>query len=245
MVVLPDVVVVIMAFAYGKDVDIMGIQRGEHVDGASVCEHYVFKVPGGKNPDGTALFGWNDIGAAYCARCGHRDTAHVILKDLPDAEEELRRLMIQRQAQKPHPLAATLEEPTGTQMSGARVPVRVATTRAVPTGTGTTGAEAGPLAQPSPLQMYELEPGVADPLAASAYAYARAQHEEQKAARMRAAVEEAREERAAVEKVGYPSPSRLALPRQGEPSLWRSVWVEGQRSAHCALASLPSHTLWS
>jgi len=157
-------------------------------------------VPGGKNPDGTALFGWNDIGAAYCARCGHRDTAHVILKDLPDAEEELRRLMIQRQAQKPHPLAATLDEPTGTQMSGARVPVRVATTRAVPTGTGTTGAEAGPLAQPSPLQMYELEPGVADPLAASAYAYARAQHEEQKAARMRAAVEEAREERAAVEK---------------------------------------------
>ena len=64
-----------------KDVDIMGVQRGEHKDGPDVCPKYVFKVPGGINPDGTKLWGWNDSGAAYCANCGFRDTDHVMLRD--------------------------------------------------------------------------------------------------------------------------------------------------------------------
>jgi len=76
----------------GRDVDIMGIQRGAHVDGEDVCPGYVFRVPGGELPDGTKVFGWNDTGAVYCARCGLRDTAHVVLKDLPAAAELLKEM---------------------------------------------------------------------------------------------------------------------------------------------------------
>ena len=51
------------------DVDIMGCQRGAHMDGPDVCPGFRFKVPGGKNPDGSTLWGWNDVGGAYCKVC--------------------------------------------------------------------------------------------------------------------------------------------------------------------------------
>ena len=43
------------------DVDIMGVQRGAHKDGADVCPQYIFKVPGGVQPDGTPLCGWRNV----------------------------------------------------------------------------------------------------------------------------------------------------------------------------------------
>jgi hypothetical protein len=65
-----------------KDVDIMGVQRGTHISGPDVCPKYVFTMPGGKNADGSTLWGWNDIRAAYCANCGQRDIDHVVVRDL-------------------------------------------------------------------------------------------------------------------------------------------------------------------
>lgn len=165
----------------GPDVDIMGIQRGEHKDGPSVCPHYVFKKPGGVNPDGTALFGWNDAGACFCKRCGMRDTAHVILKDLPPLEEELR-LMKQKKTESRRPEPAP------------KAPITKYATRSEDEALLAA-------APPSPLQLYELEPGVADPLASSAYAAARKEYEDKQAARIRLAMEEALKEREAIEKV--------------------------------------------
>lgn len=63
------------------DIDIMGIQRGAHVDGPHICPGFVFKVPGGTNPDGTPLHGWNDCSAVNCQRCGQRDTLHVVIRE--------------------------------------------------------------------------------------------------------------------------------------------------------------------
>ena len=63
------------------DVDIMGVQRGAHRDGPDICPKFQFKIPGGKNPDGSVLWGWNDAAAASCANCGRRDLEHVVIRD--------------------------------------------------------------------------------------------------------------------------------------------------------------------
>ena len=58
------------------DIDILGYRRGAHQDGASVCEQFVFTVPGKPG-----LIGWNDVSGVYCARCGRRDIEHIVLAD--------------------------------------------------------------------------------------------------------------------------------------------------------------------
>ena len=45
------------AAMWRKDEDIMGDRRGAHKDGEQICAQYVFKKPGGTNPDGTTLWG--------------------------------------------------------------------------------------------------------------------------------------------------------------------------------------------
>ena len=58
------------------DIDILGYRRGAHQDGAGVCEHFAFTVPGKPG-----LIGWNDVSGVYCARCGRRDIEHTVLAD--------------------------------------------------------------------------------------------------------------------------------------------------------------------
>jgi len=158
----------------GRDVDIMGIQRGAHVDGEDVCPGYVFRVPGGELPDGTKVFGWNDTGAVYCARCGLRDTAHVVLKDLPAAAELLKEM--QKKAPLPPPPRV------------AQPPPPRAFATAAPQEDGAA------FAAQSPLMLYELEPGTADPLAATAYAGAKREHD----AKVRARIEAQKSEEARI-----------------------------------------------
>ena len=67
--------------AMQKVVDIMGVQRGAHKDGLQICAKFEFKMPGGTNADGTALWGWNDSSAAFCKNCGRRDLEHVVIRD--------------------------------------------------------------------------------------------------------------------------------------------------------------------
>lgn len=49
---------------WAKDEDIMGDRRGAHVEGKDICPQYVFKKPGGVNPDGTVL--WGELGTGRC-----------------------------------------------------------------------------------------------------------------------------------------------------------------------------------
>jgi hypothetical protein len=74
---------------HAKDVDILGYKRGEHQDGPDVCSHYVFDVPGRK----PGVYGWNDTCAVFCARCGRRETEHVIIRDEVAVEASKRAAM--------------------------------------------------------------------------------------------------------------------------------------------------------
>ncbi|KAL3919265.1 MAG: hypothetical protein SGPRY_005694 [Prymnesium sp.] len=131
----------------------VGFQRGAHVDDPQICSQYEYKVPGGKNPDGSALFGWNDVGAVFCLRCGHRDTEHTLVRDT--IERSSRRTSTKGEAA--HPLAHK---------------------RAVPHAPMQSDVEQLSRAVASTMQLYELEPGVADPLAVLAYEDAKREHEE-------------------------------------------------------------------
>jgi hypothetical protein len=139
-----------------KDVDIMGVQRGAHKDGPDVCPQYRFKIPGGTQPDGTVLWGWNDVGGAYCANCGHRDIDHIMLRDFTtEMMNKDREAQAAKKAAPPPPYAP---------------PPRAA----MPTGDATAlnpdGLTRARQQEPStPMQMFELEPGVPDPLAINAY----------------------------------------------------------------------------
>ena len=53
----------------GGSIDIMGVQRGAHKDGDDVCPGFVFKKPGGVQPDGTPIWGWNDAGFCKLYAC--------------------------------------------------------------------------------------------------------------------------------------------------------------------------------
>jgi len=161
-------------------VDIMGVQRGAHKDGAHICAHFVFKKPGGKNPDGTTLWGWNDVEAANCAACGCRDMDHVVLRDLTDEYLKKDREREAHRARKSDgtPPGATSYQP------GRREMVRAEAGEADPTAANPT--ESAPsLTYISPIQVYELEPGIPDPLALNAY------HETQKAMQEAAAAQAA------------------------------------------------------
>jgi hypothetical protein len=145
------------------DVDIMGVQRGEHKDGAEVCPKFVFKTPGGVQPDGTPLWGWNDAKSASCARCGQRDLDHVVLRDY--TKEAMEKDRIARAAKvearapaRPPPAAVSPGDAASAPLAGSTTGVMPARERV------------------NPLQMYELEPGVPDPLAISAYQEAERQH---------------------------------------------------------------------
>ena len=38
-----------------KDVDIMGVKRGAHMEGEEICKRFIFKIPGGTKPDGSVV----------------------------------------------------------------------------------------------------------------------------------------------------------------------------------------------
>ena len=137
-----------------KDVDIMGVQRGAHKDGEELCPKYVFKIPGGKNPDGSTLWGWNDAGAAYCARCGARDLDHIVLRDFTTESIEKDRMKEQKERAMPAP-----------PPRAPAVDLTAANPSAAHSGLP-TAEEKGAAAR---LGMFELEPGVVDPLAMNAY----------------------------------------------------------------------------
>lgn len=141
----------------------MGFQRGAHVDGPQICSQYEYKIPGGNNPDGSALFGWNDVGAVFCLRCGHRDTEHTLVRDT-----------IERSSRR-----------TSTKVEAARP---LAHKRAVSHAPMLSDVEQLSRAVASTMQLYELEPGVADPLAVLAYEDAKREHEKM---RVRLAVDRA------------------------------------------------------
>ena len=132
----------------GSDVDIMGVQRGAHKDGEDVCPQFVFKVPGGTQADGTPLWGWNDVSCAYCKRCKARDLDHIILRDTAseDIERDREKFMPRK---KVTPAAAPAVDAT------ARSPEPLSRARR--------------LEPTQPMQLFELEPGVPDPLAFNAY----------------------------------------------------------------------------
>ena len=132
----------------GSDVDIMGVQRGAHKDGEDVCPQFVFKVPGGTQADGTPLWGWNDVSCAYCKRCKARDLDHIIIRDTAseDIERDREKFMPRK---KVTPAAAPAVDAT------ARSPEPLSRARR--------------LEPTQPMQLFELEPGVPDPLAFNAY----------------------------------------------------------------------------
>jgi len=71
-----------------KNVDIMGYIRGAHEEGEHICDGFVFTQPGGrKNAAGDPIYGWNDIEAVRCAKCGARDDRHVLLGDINEEVE--------------------------------------------------------------------------------------------------------------------------------------------------------------
>lgn len=139
----------------------MGYQRGAHVDGEDICKHFKFQVPGGRNSDGSPLYGWNDVRANYCARCGLYDTDHVLLKDTSEVNEKT----------KDSKKSAAMQQPA------AQAPPRPPVKR--------PDANEGSLAK-SALHVYELEPGIADPLAAAAYSAAKREQEQELKARQEA-----------------------------------------------------------
>ena len=171
-----------MAKAMQKDVDIMGVQRGTHISGPDVCPKYVFTMPGGKNADGSTLWGWNDIRAAYCANCGQRDIDHVVVRDLN--EEVIRK---DRGANAAH---EEREQRQGREAVRTRVDVLREAGIADPTAANPRASytaskpETDPLEAAARLGMLELEPGVPDPLAMNAYRDAARQQSERQAERI-------------------------------------------------------------
>ena len=141
----------------GGDVDIMGVKRGAHRDGVDICPKFEFKIPGGVNPDGTVLWGWNDAASASCKNCGRRDLEHVVLRDFTaESLEEDRRNALAKKAPPPPPVAPT---------------IRADATAANPTASAAAEVEEASALQTAAakLGMFELEPGVPDPLALNAY----------------------------------------------------------------------------
>lgn len=165
-----------------KDVDIMGVQRGEHKDGPDICSKYVFKIPGGTNPDGSTLWGWNDAGAAYCASCGCRDIDHVVLRDFTEeglkADREKERQERMKPAVPVRTRADVLREADPTAANPGPRPVF-----------DHSAPQTDPLEAAARLGMYELEPGVPDPLAMNAYQDAARQESALKTARATKMVE--------------------------------------------------------
>lgn len=138
---------------YSHDVDIMGYQRGAHKDGPDVCEKFQFTKPGGHNEDGSVLWGWSDKRGVDCSKCGCRDSEHVILKDLPAVEQE------KQAAKKREAAAAKAQAAPPAPAARAPEPIEEAT------------KEEGLLAKDvgAPIQMFELDAGVPDPLALNAW----------------------------------------------------------------------------
>lgn len=168
----------------GGSIDIMGVQRGAHKDGDDVCPGFVFKKPGGVQPDGTPIWGWNDADSASCARCKLRDIDHVIIRDhcqeAIQADREKFNRKKEREMQHQPPISRS-----GLASSTSSDP-----TTANPTNATSTASARFSYTDPYAAQMgvLELEPGVPDPLAISAYRQA---EKEQSAAR---AARRAREE---------------------------------------------------
>jgi len=165
-----------------KDVDIMGVQRGEHKDGPDVCPKYEFKIPGGINPDGTPLWGWNDAGAAFCKNCGCRDVDHVVLRDFTEeaVREEREKVARQRNAgaawpRPPRTQAEVMQQANTADPTAANPPPRPVFDHRAP---ATESLEAA-----AQLGMYELEPGVPDPLAMNAYQSAAREQSQRQASR--------------------------------------------------------------
>ena len=66
---------------HASNEDLDGYIRGAHIDGEDVCRGYLFTAPGAE-PDasGRRVWGWNDLRALDCKRCGKPATEHVILR---------------------------------------------------------------------------------------------------------------------------------------------------------------------
>ena len=151
------------------DIDIMGVQRGAHKDGEHICPKFVFKVPGGVQEDGTPLWGWNDADGARCARCKLRDLDHIVIRDYcqEGLEEERKKAEKERQkkAMKHVPL------PTATAPGTEVTPSGEVQTQQYESSTAASVRARKEMGDPlaSQIGMFELEPGVPDPLAFSAY----------------------------------------------------------------------------
>ena len=160
-----------MPYKVQKDVDIMGVKRGAHMDGEDVCPKFVFKIPGGKNPDGSTLWGWNDAAAASCARCGSRDLDHVVLRDFTaEAMEKDREKYKRGEVDAPDNIPGITQVREGKKAaarSGAP-PSTIDATARNPASMDVS-MKARNIEPLNPIQMFELEPGVPDPLAMNAY----------------------------------------------------------------------------
>ena len=149
----------------------MGVKRGAHMDGEDVCPKFVFKIPGGKNPDGSTLWGWNDAAAASCARCGSRDLDHVVLRDFTaEAMEKDREKYKRGEVDAPDNIPGITQVREGKKAaarSGAP-PSTIDATARNPASMDVS-MKARNIEPLNPIQMFELEPGVPDPLAMNAY----------------------------------------------------------------------------
>ena len=152
----------------GGSVDIMGVQRGAHKDGDDICPKFQFKTPGGTQPDGTPLWGWNDADAARCKRCKRRDLEHVVVRDFCQEGLEEERAKVKRQQESKErelqhqPVQGWSRAPGASYDPTAGNPSESATAAAL-----RARAPTDPFA--AQLGLLELEPGVPDPLALSAY----------------------------------------------------------------------------
>lgn len=156
----------------GGSVDIMGVQRGAHKDGEDICPKFQFKTPGGTQPDGTPLWGWNDADAARCARCKRRDLEHIVVRDFCQEGLDEERAKVKREQERKErdlqhqPVRGGQQAPGATYDPTAGNPSESATAAAVRARTEARGVTDPFAAQ---LGLLELEPGVPDPLALTAY----------------------------------------------------------------------------
>ena len=122
------------------------------------------QIPGGVQEDGTPLWGWNDVKSASCARCSLRDIDHIMLRDFTAEAMERDR---KKEAQEKNKPQNPLKEGSGRRTFGGRPADPTAANPDTASLSRQRATTTEP--QPTPMQMFELEPGVPDPLAINAY----------------------------------------------------------------------------
>ena len=135
------------------------------------------------NEDGTKLWGWNDARGAFCARCKERDIDHIILRDFTAEQMQKDREDETKKKNAPaNPRGLPREPPRTAGAADATAanpdrPLSLSQSRYVEPVT--------------PMQVFELEPGVPDPLAINAYRDAERDRNERLAAERQKAQEAA------------------------------------------------------